>query len=120
MEEPRIKKRKLKYSGEKSTKELLRLQERLDRMPGMIKIEFDLSKQMILLQYDLKQVQLDSVEKKMMELEFQLSPGRFQRFKRSWIKYTETNEKDNLMTIPRPCCHIPRHYYAEKKGDRNS
>lgn len=120
MKDPKVKKRKLKYSGEKSTKELLFLKDELENLPGMIKIEFDLLNQNILLQYDLKQMQLDLVEKKMAERGFQLSKRRFQRFKRGWIKYTETNEKENLMTIPRPCCHIPRHYYFEKKGDRNS
>ena len=118
MKEPKIKKRKLKYNGEKSTKELLLIKDILEKLPGVQRTDIDLLNKLLIIEYDLNDIQLALIIEKMEEIGFQLSRQRFQRFKRGWIKFTETNEKENLMVVPRTCCHIPRSYYLEKKGDK--
>ncbi len=42
MKEPKIKKRKLKYNDEKSTRDLLLLKDTLDKLPGVQRTDIDL------------------------------------------------------------------------------
>ena len=42
MKDAKIKKRKLKYNNEKSTKDLLLLKDTLDTLPGIKRIDMDL------------------------------------------------------------------------------
>lgn len=58
-------------------------------------------------QYELMNINLVEIEKKINECGGHLASGFFNRFIRGWIHFTEENETQNLRSVPRSCCSIP-------------
>lgn len=108
MAEVLIKKRKIGIAEtrdeyrEKDIKGILR-----EKM-GMISVEVDKQKGYINVEYNLMQINFETIEKCLREMEIALSKKITEKFKRAMAKFTEQNELDNLKVAPSSCCSDPK------------
>lgn len=102
-----LKKRKIKYQGDYTVGQLLRIRDKLKDHEGIDHVGLDVQKQTLSIKYNLLKIRLVVIEKVLDRMGLTLSKERFQRFKRNMGKYMEENQLDNLHAIPRPCCNLP-------------
>jgi len=108
MPETLIKKRKIcieKIGGRYKEKEI---EEILEKKPGIIFINVDGQRGCINIEYNLKQVNFETIEKWLEGMEIALSKKMIEKFKRTMAKFTEQNELDNLKASPSSCCSDPK------------
>jgi hypothetical protein len=72
----------------------------------------DVQNNVIRLEYDLRKIKFESIEKSMDELGLKLSRKLLERWKRGMVKFNEQNELDNLKAPVSSCCKDP-HENAE-------
>ncbi len=77
-------------------------------LPGVIEARFDGSDSLVL-KYDLFETNLERIEAALTRLGIVPAAGLFERIKRGWIRFTEKNEYDNLMSLPTNCCALDEH-----------
>lgn len=108
MPEKLIKKRKVtieKIGGRYKEKEIEGI---LGKKPGIIFINVDGQERFINIEYNLKQVNFETIEKWLKGMEVILSQKIIEKFKRGMAKFTEQNELDNLKAAPSSCCSDPK------------
>jgi len=108
MAESLIKKRKITIAGLQDQISLNELKEALSKEEGVITVDVDGRKGFLRIEYDLKQITFEVIEKSIKELGFKLSQKLTEKFKRGMAKFTEQNERDNLSAAPSSCCEDPK------------
>ncbi len=108
MAEPLIKKRKFAVSGMKDQGNVNKVKEYLNKKTGMITVDVESQKGFVGVEYDLRKINFETIEKSIEELGLILSQKITERFKRGMAKFTEQNELDNLTAVPSSCCEDPK------------
>lgn len=80
----------------------------LNEKKGIIEVRLDEKKKVIYVDYDLLKVTFEEIEKRISNSGISLSNNLFDRWKRSWTRFTEQNELDNLSAKPTSCCGDPK------------
>ena len=101
-----IKKRTVRLDKSITQSKADSLQNELLKLNGLLNVDFK-SPAALLISYDLMQVNLDEIEKKIQNASFDLLQGFFRRFSRGWIHFTEENERNNIKAVPQSCCEVP-------------
>lgn len=118
MEEPLMKKRKIAFVGIKDQESLNKIKEYLNKKTGMIAVDVESQKGFVGVEYDLRKINFETIEKSIEELGFSLSQKITEKFKRGMAKFTEQNELDNLNAVPSSCCEDPKE--ISPKANRES
>ena len=108
MEGPLIKKRKIAFVEKKDQESLNKIKEYLNKKTGMIAVDVESQKGFVGVEYDLRKINFETIEKSIEELGFSLSQKITEKFKRGMAKFTEQNELDNLTAVPSSCCEDPK------------
>ncbi|MDH4218007.1 MAG: hypothetical protein OEY18_00660 [Candidatus Aminicenantes bacterium] len=108
MKNPIVRKRKVAIESLAQVPDINRIEESLLRITGMISVDVDVQKNVFRLEYDLRKIKFEVIEKSIKELDLKLSQKFFQRFKRGMAKFTEQNELDNLNAPLSTCCDDPK------------
>lgn len=108
MKDPIVKKRKVAIGSVDQVSDINRIEESLMRINGMISIDVDVKKNVLRLEYDLRKIKFEVIEKSIKELGLKLSQKFLQRCKRGMAKFTEQNELDNLNAPMSSCCDDPK------------
>ena len=108
MEKPLIKKRKIAVAGIKNQESLNKIKEYLNKKTGMIAVDVESQKGFVRVEYDLRKINFETIEKFIEELGFSLAQKITEKFKRGMAKFTEQNELDNLTAVPSSCCEDPK------------
>lgn len=108
MKDPIVRKRKVAVVSLPRVSEINRIEERLMKMAGMISVDADIQKNVLKLEYDLRQIKFEAIEKSIRESGLKLSQKFFHRFKRGMAKFTEQNELDSLDSPVSSCCDDPK------------
>lgn len=108
MKEPSIKKRKFAVSGLKDQGNINKLKKYLGSKAGMIAVDADSKKGFLRVEYNLKKITFEQIEKHVKELGFGLSQKITEKLKRGMAKFTEQNELDNLSAASSSCCADPK------------
>jgi copper chaperone CopZ len=61
----------------------------------------------VYVEYNLRRINLEAIEKIISDLNYEITNGFFNRLKREWIHFTEQNERDNLSSVSYSCCVDP-------------
>jgi hypothetical protein len=107
MDGPILKKRKIVVAGAAGQGRADTLKE-LRKKDGVISAAIDEKKNVIKVEYDLRRIGFEAIEKTISGLGFCLSRKWPERFRRGLVKFTEQNEFDNLSAPASSCCHDPR------------
>ncbi len=107
-EDPIVKKRKFGLGKIPEAADIRRMEASLRRMNGVMAAEVDPKRSTLRLEYDLRQVRFEDIEKAIERSGLELSRKRFQRWKRGMAKFTEQNELDNLNAPASSCCKDPK------------
>ena len=108
MKESLIKKRKIVIKGLKDQSYSKKIIESLSKKEGMIAVGVDNQKGFLRVEYDLKKITFETIEKSIKELGFKLSQKIKERLKRGMAKFTEQNELDNFSVASPSCCVDPK------------
>ncbi len=108
MAEPLIKKRKFSVAGMKNQGDVNRLKENLSLKEGISSVTVNSQKGFVRVEYNLRKINFETIEKSIKELGFSLSQKIKEKFKRGMAKFTEQNELDNLTATPSSCCEDPK------------
>jgi hypothetical protein len=108
MAEPLIKKRKIVVAGIKDQKSVNKIKEYLIKKAGIVAVDSEAQKGLVRVEYNLRQINFETIEKSIIELGFSFSQKVSERFKRGMAKFTEQNELDNLNATPSSCCEDPK------------
>lgn len=108
MAEPLIKKRKIPVVGMNDQLSRSNIIDSLKNKEGIIAISVDNQRGHLRVEYDLRNINFETVEKSIIEAGFELSKKIMEKFKRGMAKYTEQNELDNLTAAPSSCCSDPK------------
>ena len=108
MKEPIIKKRKIVVTGMGDQVTPIRIKDFLDKKTGIIALNINTQKGFVRVEYDLRKINFETIEKFIKELGFKLSKKITEKFKRGMAKFTEQNELDNLGAKPSSCCSDPK------------
>ncbi len=103
-----VKKRKIAIESVDQVSDINRIEESLMRINGMISVGVDLTKNVLRLEYDLRKIKFEVIEKSIKELGLKLSQEFLQRCKRGMAKFTEQNESDNLNAPMSSCYDDPK------------
>jgi len=118
MKEPLIKKRKFAVPRIKDQGSANRIKEYLSKKAGIIAIDVQSQKRFVIVKYDLRKINFETIEKSIEELGFSLSQKITERLKRGMARFTEQNELDNLNSVPSSCCEDPKE--ISHKANRES
>lgn len=108
MAEPLIKKRKFAVAGMEDQGNVNKVKEYLNKKEGISAVNVDSQKGFVRVEYDLRKINFETIEKSIKELGFSLSKKIKEKFKREMAKFTEQNELDNLTATPSSCCEDPK------------
>jgi len=108
MAEPLIKKRKFAVAAMKDQENVNKVKEYLNKKEGINAVNVDSQKGFVRVEYDLRKINFETIEKSIKELGFSLSQKIKEKFKREMAKFTEQNELDNLTATPSSCCEDPK------------
>ncbi|NIM89425.1 MAG: hypothetical protein GTO17_00570 [Candidatus Aminicenantes bacterium] len=108
MAEPLIKKRKIAVDGIKEQKNADKINDTLKNKEGIIAIKVDNQRGHLRVEYDLRKINFETIEKSIIEAGFELSMKKMEKLKREMAKFTEQNELDNLAAAPSSCCSDPK------------
>lgn len=108
MEDPIRKKRKIIIAGPNNQGNINVVKEGLMKKEGIISVDVDGQKNMVSLEYYLRVIKFEAIEKYIKDLGFSLSRKLIERFKRGMAKFTEQNELDNLNAPVSSCCEDPK------------
>ncbi len=108
MKDPIVRKRKVAVVSLAQVSDINRIKESLMKITGMISVDADVQKNVLKLEYDLRKIKFEVIEKSIKELGLKLSQKFFQRCKRGMAKFTEQNELDNLNAPLSSCCDDPK------------
>ena len=118
MEEPLIKKRKIAFVEIKDQGNTNRIKECLNKKTGMIAVDVESQKGFVGVEYDLRKINFETIERSIEELGFNLSRKITEKFKRGMAKFTEQNELDNLTAVPSSCCEDPKEISHKANRER--
>jgi len=110
MSEPLIKKRKIRLERMSDKKSIPSKIQYMSTKKGIIFADIDGRKNILGVEYDLRKVNFETIEKWLGEIQFGLSRGFFQKLKRGMAKFTEQNELDHLNAPVSSCCDDPKSY----------
>jgi len=116
MTETLIKKRKFAVAGIKDQESVNEIKEYLNKKAGVIAVDVDSQKGFVRVEYDLRQINFETIEKSIIELGFSFSQKVSEKFKRGMAKFTEQNELDNLSARPSSCCSDPKEAACKSKS----
>lgn len=104
MQEAIIKKRKIELSKDVFEEGMTEIKKHLEKMNGVLGVKVDNKAGFIKLRYNLREVNFEKIEKKIIELGFHLSEKWTDKFSRGFVKFKEQNELDQLSSPVSPCC----------------
>ena len=107
LSDPIIKKRKFGLDKIPEGVDMRGIEETFGGINGIMTAEIDPKSSLLRLEYDLRQVRFEDIEKAIEKSGLKLSQKRFQRWKRRMAKFTEQNELDNLNAPVSSCCELP-------------
>ena len=105
---PIIKNRKIIFRKDTLRSDLEEINIHLKDEKGVIQVIIDSEKNKVKIKYDLKQINFETIEQKIIELGFVLSNKWTDKFRRGFVKFKEQNEMDHLTARPSPCCSDSR------------
>jgi len=108
MKEPLIKKRKIAVVGIKNQESVNKIKEYLIKKTGIVAVDAEAQKGFVRVEYDLRKINFETIEKSIKELGFGLSQKVSEKLKRGMAKFTEQNELDNLSAPISSCCADPK------------
>lgn len=108
MVEPLIKKRKIAVVGIKDQLNVNKIKNDLREKIGIIEVDVDEAKGYVEVEYDLRKINFEKIEKSIDKMGIDLSKKITEKLKRGMAKFTEQNELDNLTATPSSCCEDPR------------
>ncbi len=112
MIDPIVKKRKFAVEKIPKAADIGQIEENLRGIKGISVADIDPKRAVVQLEYDLRQVKFEDIEKVIEKLGLKFSQKLFQRWKRGMAKFTEQNELESLNAPVSSCCKDPR----EKSG----
>jgi copper chaperone CopZ len=115
MTELLIKKRKFAVAGMKDPGNANIVKDYLGKKEGISAVNVDSQEGFVMVEYDLKKINFETIEKSIERLGFGLSKKIKEKFKRGMAKFTEQNELDNLTAAPSSCCEDPKERGCEIK-----
>ncbi len=113
MGEKIIKKRKIKLVSKEAFLHGNGIRSSLLSTEGIISVDLDPQKNHIQVEYELKKISFEAIEKLISESGLILSNKWTDKFKRGMSKFTEQNELDNYNAPVSSCCDDPK---AEAKA----
>jgi len=108
IKDPIVKKRKFAIDKIPEATGIRQIEESLRGTNGITAADVDIKKSVLKLEYDLREVKFEYIEKLIERLGLKLSQRLFQRWKRGMAKFTEQNELDNLNAPASSCCEDPK------------
>lgn len=108
MAEPIIKKRKIAVVGIMDELNVNKIKSDLGKKEGIIALEFYEAKGCVEVEYDLRKINFETIEKLLENVGAGLSRKITEKLKRGMAKFTEQNELDNLKATPSSCCEDPK------------
>jgi copper chaperone CopZ len=108
VKDPLLKKRKFDIENIPEDLGIRRIEESLRGSKGVMTADIDTKRSVIRLEYDLRQVKFENIEKLIEKSGLTFSRKLFQRWKRGMAKFTEQNELDNLNAPASSCCKDPK------------
>ncbi len=108
MKDPIVRKRKVAIESMAQISDINWIGESLMKITGMISVDVDVQKNVLRLEYDLRKIKFEVLEKSIKEFDLKLSQKFLERFKRGMAKFTEQNEVDNLNAPLSSCCDDPK------------
>ncbi len=107
MTESTAKKRTIPVEGMRNADDAGRLEAGLRARLGVLSAAVDLEKGKVLVEYDLRHVRLEDLEKLIVDAGYRPGGGLASRMGRGILRFTEATELDNLRAAPSPCCSDP-------------
>ena len=108
MADPILKKRKIAFAENISSENKKKIEEHIKKQEGVSVVDIDRVKREVNIEYDLRRINFERIEKALKDLRIPLSNRLMEKWKRSMAKYTEQNELDNLAAKPESCCKDPK------------
>jgi hypothetical protein len=98
----------MKLEGLENLADFTSFKEDLLKKEGIVSLEVDRRKNVIRVEYDLKRINFEHIEKLLQNVGLSLSRKLSERFKRGLAKFTEQNEMDQLNAPVSSCCEDPK------------
>jgi len=76
-------------------------------LSGLVDINVDRKKSIIFIEYDVTQIQYQTVLDMIVKAGCAIKGSLWFRWKQGWIEFTETNMRDNAKAPPPACCNKP-------------
>lgn len=108
MSEPILRKRKIRLNKHISREQIMDAQKEVGTLKGVVSVKTNWQKKLLLLEYDLRNIKFENIEKTLNALGVSLSQKLTERFKRGMAKFTEQNELDSLNAPVSSCCEDPK------------
>lgn len=108
MKDPIVKKRKIAVKDVDQISDINRVRESLMSENGVISVKANVQKNILTIEYDLRKIKFEVLERSIKELGLKLSQKFLERCKRGMAKFMEQNEMDNLNAPLSSCCDDPR------------
>lgn len=89
----------------------------LGELSGVQEVHADHRRGIVDIIYDLEQLTLDEVERRVENLGYRPDGGFWSKVKRGWFHFTEDNERGNLKAKPSPCCSHALEEVQRKKSE---
>jgi len=102
-----LKNRRLTIDGMASEHGQQQVVQGLSELPGVQNVRADYQEGIVEIEYDVRQVQLQAIEKRIQELGYSLKMNWWERLRLGIIHFTEENERDAAREKPAPCCSHP-------------
>jgi copper chaperone CopZ len=101
-----IKKRTIHVSGMTCEGCEATIDNTLSKIDGIKAVKADKTGR-VYVEYNLRNINLEAIEKIISDLNYEITNGFFNRLKREWIYFIEQNERDNLSAVSYSCCVDP-------------
>jgi len=100
-------KRRIKLPALIHAADILTVERAVSALPGVRGLAGDLEKQQLVVRYDASLSSYQAIENILENTGFPPLDNWWNRVKRSWYQYTDTNARENAVTPPPTCCNKP-------------
>lgn len=107
-QDPLLKKRDFALAATAGGSSIQAIEDTLKAKDGVTVAQIDTRRAVLRLEYDLRKVRFEDLEKRAQKAGLRFSGRFWQRWKRGMAKFTEQNELDSLNAPVSSCCEDPR------------
>ncbi len=79
---------------------------RIKKCKGITDLRIDVENKDLVAEYDLQNCREEDIERRMVEIGFELEDSLLERLKRGWIHFSEENEQAELKHKAPSCCDL--------------